>query len=160
MLTCEFLDPEQILAKFKQQVFEKHHITLPDDDPFCLEIELMVSLCGLVNQQQLKLTNQFNHNISNQTLQWAKKEEAVWNDYSQKCEQLLSEFSNNAKTIYHNSMIDAINHAQTQKSPVMEQLRTEIKQYVNRLDKKYSLVLYFLIANLMLSACLILKQLL
>ncbi|MBE6422596.1 hypothetical protein [Succinivibrio dextrinosolvens] len=121
------IDPEKILADFKKSVFEKHGVNIPDDDPFCLEVELMACLVENIQQQNFQLCNAFQKRISEVSQIWVKKEEKVWEDYQQRCDALLNAFSKNSRELYHQAMIEAITKAENTRE---NKEITELKKYL------------------------------
>ena len=149
MNTYTVLDPAEVLAQFKKSVFEKHGVNIPEDDPFCLEVELMAALVENLQQQNFQLANTLKTRITEVAQMWVSKEEKVWENYQERCNTLLDNFSKNSRELYHKAMIEAINDAENKReNKEIQALKAHIETQNSKLHSLMKIIIGLGVINL------------
>lgn len=104
-------NPDEIARQFKDDVFRKYKISIPDDDPLFLEVELLASFA-----EKLSQTFQFNIDSVTPRLgqaadEFNKRQNEQLESFSKRCAELSESMHKELEQRFHDAMLLALNEA-------------------------------------------------
>ncbi len=104
-------NPDEIARQFKDDVFRKYKISIPDDDPLFLEVELLASFA-----EKLSQTFQFNIDSVTPRLgqaadEFNKRQDEQLESFSKRCAELSETMHKELEQRFHDAMLLALNEA-------------------------------------------------
>ncbi|MDD6318200.1 MAG: hypothetical protein PUA61_05080 [Succinatimonas hippei] len=104
-------NPDEIARQFKYDVFRKYKISIPDDDPLFLEVELLASFA-----EKLSQTFQFNIDSVTPRLgqaadEFNKRQNEQLESFSKRCAELSESMHKELEQRFHDAMLLALNEA-------------------------------------------------
>ena len=117
-------DPNEIARQFREDCFRKYKISIPEDDPLFLEVELMGALVEKSLQYYTSNIAMINRPLAQAADEYDKREAAKFDEFSRKCQELSGSIGKELASRFHDAMIMAINEAsEAARAAAMTQIR-------------------------------------
>ena len=104
-------DPGQIARQFKEDCFRKYKISIPEDDPLFLEVELMTGLVEKTLQYYQSNSAMINRSLFQAADEYDKREQEKLEAFSKKLAELSDSVGKELASKFHDAMIMALNEA-------------------------------------------------
>ena len=107
-------DPADVVKSFRESVFKKYKITIPEDDPMFLEVELMAALVESVMQQYQNSIAGINQPLGRIRSQYEKREQEALERFSKRTGELTEALAKTANGAFRDAIrltLDEVNKA-------------------------------------------------
>ena len=107
-------NPDEIAQKFKDDVFRKYKISLPEDDPLFLEVELMADFAERLTQNCQSTIESVVPHLHQASYEFNKRQDEQLESFSKRCAELSESVRKELETSFHDAMLLALNEASEQ----------------------------------------------